>query len=786
MNEISENVKDALKTLVSQFRLEDKAVRERQLRAWKRLNFMWEGFQHVWWNEVAHDWRIFDLQNTDAANGTGYESYYDKQANIYKALLESIIAALSVSIPGIIGVPDDADNVLDLQTARACQKIAELVGKHNDEKLFWLHGLFTYMNQGQTFAYNYVDESFDYGSYSEPKFENEEIKIENQICPICKTNIASKQISDKERDEYDPSSDDVTSHYFLNEGQNLCPQCLIQVDPELQQDKMVVPRLVGYTSKPKSRQCVEVYGGLYVKVPNYAIKLKDCPYLCLSMEKHYSFLVKEYKDDEELAEKIRNSKGSSSFANAYDRWARLNPQYMGEYPTDTPTWNRWWLRPESFYSLADESDCKMLLKKFPDGVKIDYVNDDFCCAKNESLDDHWSALKNPMSNYIHFEPVGEGIVPMQEVTNEMISLTIQTIEHGIGQTFANPNVLNFEQYRQTEATPGQVFPAVPRSGQNIQDAFYQLKTATLSAEVMPFMQFVQDMAQMVCGALPSLWGGAQPNSSKTLGQYSESRAQALQRLQNTWVMFLTWWKEIYGKVIPAFIECMVEDEKFVDKDENGNFLNVFIRKSELQGKIGSIELDCSDQLPTTWAQKADKITQLLMSTNPLVQQAITAPENFQLIKDTVGIPEFTLPGEAQREYQLEEINALVGSAPIQGAPQMNPMTGQPQPGQMQPSIDINPFDDNQVHSEICKNWLASDSGRLCKTENPHGYLNVLLHWQKHNQAVQQQQMQTFQMQEAINQSKVSAPKAGAAATGNNPPNAQAEPMIAPVPQNAGS
>ena len=105
--EVSERVQDALKTLVDQFRLEDKAVRERQLRTWKRLNFMWEGFQHVWWNEVAHDWRIFDLQNTDAQNGTGYEAYYDKQANIYKALLESIIAALSVNIPGVIGVPDD-------------------------------------------------------------------------------------------------------------------------------------------------------------------------------------------------------------------------------------------------------------------------------------------------------------------------------------------------------------------------------------------------------------------------------------------------------------------------------------------------------------------------------------------------------------------------------------------------------------------------------------------------------------------------------------------------------
>lgn len=782
MRELPDNIVDSLKTLVDQFKLEDKAVRERQLRAWKRLSFMWEGFQRVWWNEVAHDWRVFDLQNTDVNNATGYESYYDKQANIFKALLESIIAALSVNIPGVIGVPDDADNVLDLQTARASQKIADLIDKHNDAKLFWLHGLFTYVTQGQTFCYNYVDEDEKYGTYAEPKYENEEIEIQNKICPICKTNISSKQASDKERDEYDPGQDDVLAHGYLNSGQDLCPQCLQQVDPELSTDTLTVPRLVGYVNKPKARQCIEVYGGLFVKVANYVMNPKELPYLCLSMEKHYSFLVAELaKDDPDLAEKIRNGKGNAGYADAYDRWARLSPQYLGEYPTDTPTWNRWWIPPVSFYSLSDENETKALLKKFPDGVKIDYINDDFCCAVNESLEDHWTCLKNPMSNYIHFEPVGEGVVPMQEVTNELISLIIQTIEHGIGQTFANPSVLNFPQYAQVEATPGQVFPAVPKAGQNVGDAFYQLKTATLSAEVMPFMQFVQEMAQMVCGALPSLWGGSQPNSSKTLGQYSESRAQALQRLQNTWVMFLTWWKEIHGKVIPSFIKCMKEDEKYVDKDDNGNFLNVFIRKAELQGKIGSIELDCSDQLPTTWSQKADKVMQLLMSTNPLVQSAIVAPENFQLIKDTIGIVDFTLPGEQQREYQLEEINALTNSAPLPGQPQPDPMTGQMMPGQPTSSVPINPFDDNMVHSDICKNWLASDSGRQCKVENQAGYANVLLHWQAHNTQVQQQQLQAMQQQEAINQSKVSAPKEGATA-----PDVKKEPLVGPVPQNAGS
>src|SRR5690348_13304080 len=242
-------------------------------------------------------------------------------------------------------------------------------------------------------------------------------------------------------------------------------------------------------------------------------------------------------------------------------------------------------------------------------------------------------------------------------------------------------------------------------------------------------------------------------------------------------MFMTWWKEIHGKVIPAFIENLVEDEKYVDKDDRGNFMNVFIRRAELQGKIGSIELESADQLPISWAQKKDMIMQLLASANPLVQKAITAPENLELLKDAVGINDFVMPGESQREYQYEEINALVNSAPtmqVQQQPNpVGPMLPPMQVPQLVTSVDINPFDDHTIHAEICAEWLASDAGRLCKTENQQGYANVLLHWQKHNQMVQQAQMQAMQMQEQINQSKTSQPK----------PGDEVQPVVAPVRQN---
>ena len=113
MKKLSDKVIANLKTISDDCDKEDRSTRERQIRTWKRLKLLWEGFTQVWYSEVAHDWRIFEPEsNTD-------QSSYDKPINVFRAYLESIIAALSVLVPPVKCYPDDADNPLDLSTARA-------------------------------------------------------------------------------------------------------------------------------------------------------------------------------------------------------------------------------------------------------------------------------------------------------------------------------------------------------------------------------------------------------------------------------------------------------------------------------------------------------------------------------------------------------------------------------------------------------------------------------------------------------------------------------------------
>lgn len=724
--EYSEKVKQALQTVVDQFDNEDVAVRERQVRQWRRYKYLWEGFTRIWYSEVAHDWRVWD--EASFADSNLDQQFYDKPVNIFRAYLESIIAALSITVPAVKCFPDDADNTLDCLTAKAGDQIAQLIYKHNNVSLLWLHALYVFVTEGMTACYAYPKKDNSYGTYKVDKTEDSE--TDAYVCSNCQQQVPDELFDSQLRNEFQPDDTDVlTQDVVQNEGL-LCPNCAAALDPNLQKSKLIVTRIVGTDEFPKSRICLEIYGGLVVKVPNYARKQEDCPYLIQSYETHYSNAINTYPD-------LRNKSGSTKISpssgvsgpDQYAQWARLNPQYHGEYPNQTVTVRNCWLRPSAFNVLADEDMIKELKQKFPNGAKVVIINQDFAEACNESFDDCWTLTYNPLSDYIHFDPAGSQLVSIQDITNDIISLVLQTIEHGIGQTFADPKVLNFKKYGQTEVAPGSIYPVNAAPGKALGESFYELKTANLSPEVLPFFQKVQELGQLTSGALPSLFGGNLTGGSNTASEYSMSRAQAMQRQQNTWKIFTTWWKEIYSKVIPMFIEEMVEDERDVQQNEAGSFFNSYIRKAETEGKIGRIELEANENIPLTWSQQKDTIMSLLENPNPEVARMINDPNNIKNLQDAIGIVDFHIPGEDDREKQLDEIKELCIGQPV---PMGLPPNGDPNQPEMESSVQVEPLvDDHEVHAAVCRAFLVSEGGRQLKVDNADGYQNILLHMQAH-------------------------------------------------------
>lgn len=712
----SEEIQGWLRKIVEHFDREDKPARDRQIRIYRKLKYYWDGITNIYWSDTAHDWRVFpnvlDQNSSDNA-------YYFKDINVFRAYLESIIAALSVSVPSIVCAPDDADNPLDQTTAKAGDKIADLIAKHNDSVLLWIHSLFIYMTEGMLYGYNYSKSDEKYGTVELPKEEKGEITEQIPFCPMCQEQMQDPIQARMEQDEFDPSYED---DLLMGGEMPICSNCMMMVNPEYREEKSFVTRITGTTKHPKSRQCIEVYGGLYCKTALYAKKQEDTPYLIFAYETHYSNVLKRYPHlvGPNGSFKIPTQSGGNSF-DAYERWGRLSTQYAGETPTNTVTVRNAWLRPSAFYTTGQEDKWKELEKKYPNGVKVVLVDDVIAEICDESLDDHWTLSYNPLSDYLSHDPLGLLLTSIQDITTELVSLVLQTIEHGIPQTFADPNVLNFNQYGQTEVQPGSIFPAKPQVGKSIGDGFYEIKTATLSGEVLPFADKIQEMGQFTSGAMPQIFGGAPSTGSKTAAVYSMQRSQGLQRLQTPWKVITYWWKGIYGKVIPSFIKDMKDDERFVTRDEAGNFINVFIRKSEIEGKIGSVELEATENLPASWAQKKDVIMQMLQGSNQQLMEILSMPENIPVVKTALGLDDLAMPGEDDRQKQYEEIQMLNESEPLD---------------EMTPSIQAEPMvDNNMVHADICRRWLVGDAGRLAKIENEAGYRNVLLHLQQHMMAM---------------------------------------------------
>jgi len=129
--------------------------------------------------------------------------------------------------------------------------------------------------------------------------------------------------------------------------------------------------------------------------------------------------------------------------------------------------------------------------------------------------------------------------------------------------------------------------------------------------------------------------------------------------------------------------------------------------------------------------------QLMQGGNPMVQGVLMAPENIPFMKKALGVNDLLIPGEDDRQKQYEEIRILIQSQPI----------AMPD-GEMMPAVDIDPnVDNNEIEADICRRWAVSDAGRLCKSENPQGYTNVLLHMKRHIDVQQAMMaMQTAQSQ----------------------------------------
>lgn len=671
--------------IVDALQLEDKSNRLEYLREIKRRELYTQDHQFLFWDEQSEDF-IYDP--AELGERTGLDpSLFNRHYNIYRGYLESIVAALSVATPSIQFLPQDGDNVDDIRAARAKSRAAYIISKRNKADILLMKALYILYNQNFVASYVYTDSDPKYGKYEKPKFKTETKFKSTSRCPHC-------------GDPYDES--EVVQESDLDNKVYRCTACGELGEPIEEVESYDETVEDGYEEKNKSKVCVQLFGPAHIKIPTYATNIYECPYLELAYEQHITVIKEAYDryDLESGEESYSETRGRKS------QWDLDSP--------DLVTLRKVWLRPAAYYKLSQE-DCEELKKSYPRGLLLHIANDEVLKFEHTSMDDSWAISQHPLSLHIHANPIGSSLVPIQDMTNDLTNLTLQTIEYGIPDTYADPEVLDFKAYESTVKKPGQIYPAKPLAGQRIGDAFHSEKPASLSREVEFFGGRLEGAGQFVTGAYPSVYGGQNDSGSKTFSEYSMSRQQALQRLSIIWKFLSYWWADTFKLATDQYKE-MLEWEDKLTEEQNGVFTTTRVSPTDLSGETGEVTPESSEQFPISWAQQKDLILELIRMNIPEVNSALYSPQNSGILSRALGFREFVIPFEADRFKQLQEITEILRGEPVQ----------------VDPDID-----NHGIEFEVCRTWLTSDPGQTMKREQPELYFAVQQHALEHKQMMPQ-------------------------------------------------
>ncbi len=739
----TEEIEYIVKSIMNQIDIQERPSRQVLIKLWKYLDLLWSGISNFYWNTAANEWRVI---TQDDIKGLGDaididSSLLNKTINLIRPYGESLIGVLTTGTPRVKYFPEDADVVDDIRTAKAYSIIEKKIADDNNMKARIIEILVRLWNNGFAAVYNYSHKSPEYGSVTKPIMGDNVYQNTIKVCPECgyefQNDRALKdqeatpekgldvQVSPSEPFETPPTEEQPPS-------ETNCPQCNNPVTPFDASFEETQNEQVGTVELPKSKQILKVYGPLHVKIPVKASCKEECIFLVLEEELHESLAKTLYPD---YADQIRGGDQTSDLG--WDRWARAQYENMAEMTQYYVTMRKLWLRPTGYWIIGDAEKVKALQAEYPNGLVAVFAGDRFLYCEESILDEHWTLSFNPLYYRLYGDPLGKALIPLQETANDLFQLEIETVRYAIPQTWADPQYVDFEAYSKSKAAPGMMYPlkAGVSAGKNVGEIFYETKAATLPDEVNVLDQKLERLLQFISGILPPVFGGTQAGGSKTLGEVEQNRNQALQRLGIIWYVINMMYTETMNKAVKAYKDELLEDEHLVEA-KGDSFINVWIRMSDLAGKVGKVTPEYGEQFPLTWAQKQARLMELLNLNNELVNAFLSHPENIGTIANyIIGIDGIFVPGDDQRNKQLLEIAQMVSiPMPDPEEIQLSGIPPMPQP------IPIEPIDDNAIHLTICDAYLVSDRGQELKESNPIAYQSVMAHRELHNQVIMQQQL----------------------------------------------
>ncbi len=758
-----QDVQDALRELVRGYELESDAVRRHKVRLWREGEEFWKGNQNIWFSEKDSNWHTpFEREGADREDAPRF----DYTINLYRPWGLSIIAALVQAPPKIHYLPVSAESQEDVATARASQKVADLIDRNNKLQTLRVKKAYYLWTQGIFATYvRYLVDGGLFGHHDEPV-------LAEQTFEVLPDRFECENCGGMQRADASPA--------LLEGGPVACQGCGALMGPEsfrpAEHATATVP--AGTQRVPNGAEKLDSYGPLFFKVPPQAQSQRDCYYLIQVEEQHKAVLRAAYP---QKANRIDDT--GTSAEDTYERIVRLSlADAQGSWNTlpmsNLITYKRAWLRPEAFWAHAGEETRAKLLRLFPQGCRVEFAGDTFLQAVPERLDDCWVICTGLPGIGIYRDPLGQDALSIQRQINDSANILAEHREMASAPpVLYDARYINGDALARKRMQPASYVPVVIENTgpqKPMAEMIFQ-PTLKVDPELWADGERLAQLGQFITGALPSMFGGGEPNLD-TAAAYAQSRDQAMGRLALVWKQTRAAEAQEMTLAIECFRRNRTDDVELVVEGKGDDFRSEYIRLNEIRGNV--IATPTADEdFPQSFGEVRQAITQLLSSQDPEILKVLGAPVNRATVSRYMGVPDLVDPGEDNRTKQFMEIEALAGSEPLQ----------QPN-GLLEPSIEPEPeVDDHDVHIETIREWAVSEAGLQTKAARPQGYANVIAHLLAHQEAKAQAAMRDLKLQTEVQQAAVpgamtlggGAPPAPAAAAAPNQGAAPAPPQMQP-------
>jgi len=658
----------------------------------------------------AVDW----MNQGDHAQDADDKDLYQYCNNFYQMLATGFVAALAPQVPKSKWMPEDAEQLSDVTTAKAAQLLIDIIEQQNREQSLLKQQLLYLYTTGAVFRHTrYVVDGERAGTTREPVFN----ETETQLTP----------------DRYHCFHCGATSPAQEMDGQR-CLHCSrpLGEDSFFPAEYGPVIQKVGEEEVPNGMVAQNLYSPLEVDCDPAANTLRQSPILNLEVEVHLGALRAAYPD---MYAQISASPSSELSSNgSIDRIARQQVYAQTGAASSIlqdqrPTLSRTWIQPWAFDLEDDREFGERMRAAYPTGLLLISTGATFLSAREASLTKEWTWAGTHEGFGLFPPSIGDIVVPFQKRYNDMANILHEFMDRcSSGVTLANADLIDTKSMQGKPMLPGVLnLVKLKRTGApgsvRLADALYQFQFQ-MHEEALGYLDKLAYNAQMFAGIPPQVYGGTGDPSIETFGGQQQQLNSALGKLNIYWENL----KEEHAKADELAVNCakdnLTADMKQVILERGSEFRNNYIRLDDLQGSVHAYA-DTDQGLPVTAAELRQRWMDLMQAaaSNPLAQAIFDDPTNQEQAATALGVPNMVVPGAAMRAKVLQIIDKLLQAEAV---PLVDPATGKPT-GQVQATIlPDKDIDDFTVLKQVVRQYCQENSD--IPEDNPAGWQNLLAYF----------------------------------------------------------